>query len=105
MEDKLKYIAEKLGTEEILCQLAEEAAELSQAALKLRRCISGKNPTPKTCQECCNNLIEETSDFELCLDLFLRTCSTEEILMFMSEKDKTRIKKTNRWYERLKEKE
>ena len=31
---------------EILAQLAEEAAELAQAALKLRRSLDGTNPTP-----------------------------------------------------------
>ena len=42
----LEYIAENLSEEDILCQLAEEAAELAQAALKLRRAITGTNPTP-----------------------------------------------------------
>lgn len=41
-------IVEHLGMNEILCQLAEEASELAQAALKLRRAYDGKNPTPKT---------------------------------------------------------
>jgi hypothetical protein len=33
----IRYIASVLSTEDILCQLAEEASELAQAALKLRR--------------------------------------------------------------------
>ena len=33
----IEYIASKLSREDILCQLAEEASELAQAALKLRR--------------------------------------------------------------------
>lgn len=31
---------------EVLAQLAEEVAELAQAALKLRRALDGTNPTP-----------------------------------------------------------
>ena len=34
---KLKQIADKLGKEEILCQLSEECGELIQACLKYRR--------------------------------------------------------------------
>ena len=45
-------IFEELGVCELLCGLAEEASELSQAALKLRRAIDNKNPTTKTCSEC-----------------------------------------------------
>lgn len=40
-------ILETLGTEAVLEQLAEEASELSQAALKLARKLRGVNPTPK----------------------------------------------------------
>lgn len=42
----IRYIASVLSTEDILCQLAEEASELAQAALKLRRALTGTNPTP-----------------------------------------------------------
>ena len=41
-------INEILDKTEILAQLAEESSELAQAALKLRRAIDGKNPTPKS---------------------------------------------------------
>ena len=47
----LEYIAENLSDEDILCQIAEEAAELAQAALKLRRAMTGTNPTPVTVDE------------------------------------------------------
>ena len=60
-------INEILGKTEILAQLAEEASELAQAALKLRRAIDGKNPTPKTISECEAALDEEIADVELCL--------------------------------------
>ena len=54
-----RKIIETLPETERLAQLAEEAAELAQAALKLRRAIDGTNPTPKTIAEARENLIEE----------------------------------------------
>lgn len=59
-------IVKKLGEAEVLAQLAEEAAELAQAALKLRRALDEKNPTPKTEEECRRNLAEEYNDVILC---------------------------------------
>lgn len=46
--DKLQYVFHRLGPDEVLAQLAEEAAELAQAALKYRRTLDmdRKNPTP-----------------------------------------------------------
>lgn len=58
----LEYIAENLSEEDILCQISEEASELAQAALKLRRVITGANPTPVTVDEAEKNLIEEYGD-------------------------------------------
>lgn len=39
-------ITKRIPVCELLAGLAEEAAELTQAALKLRRCYDGTNPTP-----------------------------------------------------------
>ena len=58
----LEYIAENLSDEDILCQIAEEAAELAQAALKLRRAITQTNPTPVTAEKAVVNLVEEYGD-------------------------------------------
>lgn len=54
-----KKVSDILPKTEILAQLAEEASELAQAALKLRRALDGTNPTPKSVEECEANLIEE----------------------------------------------
>ena len=54
---------------EILAQLGEEAAELAQAALKLRRALDGTNPTPVSEAEAWKALIEEFSDVALCCKL------------------------------------
>lgn len=66
-----EYILETLGECEILAQLAEEAAELAKAALKLRRVLDGNNPTPVSEEEALQNLIEEVGDVWVCLDLIL----------------------------------
>lgn len=47
-----KTIPDFLTSAEILAQTGEEAAELAQAALKLRRALTGENPTPKSIAEC-----------------------------------------------------
>lgn len=60
----VKTVCKYLPDVELLCQLAEEAAELAQAALKLRRAIDGTNWTPKTLEECKAALAEELSDME-----------------------------------------
>lgn len=57
-----KKVSDILPKTEILAQLAEEASELAQAALKLRRALDGTNPTPKSVAECEANLIEELAD-------------------------------------------
>ena len=61
----LEYIAANLTDEDILCQIAEEAAELSKAALKLRRVLTGTNPTPVSEDEALHNLCEEIADVSL----------------------------------------
>lgn len=58
-----------LGREELLAQTAEECAELAKAALKLRRVIDGRNPTPVTMEEALDNLEEETADVLGCMML------------------------------------
>lgn len=75
---------------EILVQMAEEAAELAQAALKLRRVIDGTNPTPVTYREAWDNLVEEFGDITICameLDV-----SPDQAVM---------QKKVERWRKRL----
>lgn len=54
---------------EILAQLAEECAELGQAALKLRRALTGDNPTPVSADDAEEHLWEEVADVILCVNL------------------------------------
>lgn len=87
---KAEQIIQKVGECEVLAQLAEEAAELAQAALKLRRALDGKNPTPNTEEERRSALIEEYTDVIHCA------------LVLDLEMDLDQIrKKTERWMKRL----
>lgn len=63
---ELNHVIKTLGTEELLAQLAEKAAELGKAALKLRRALNGKNPTPVSPAEALRNVREEMADVLLC---------------------------------------
>ena len=54
-----------LPYQELLAQMAEEAAELSHAALKLRRALTGRNPTPIQPSEAYHKLVEEYTDVVL----------------------------------------
>ena len=91
-------IKDILPETEILAQLAEEAAELAQAALKLRRVLDGTNPTPVTEAEARRNLVEECADVLNCLNYALD----------MPEKylcEAVRKQKMRRWRARLKSKQ
>ena len=55
-------IKNRIGEPACLEQLAEEAAELAQAALKLARIKRGENPTPVDESDAMDNLFEELSD-------------------------------------------
>lgn len=91
-----RYIREALGTPEILAQLAEEAAELSQAALKYRRALLGTNPTPVSREEALRDLQGEIADVDLCI-----------VMCDLPEYDELALMegKRERWVARLKEKE
>ena len=65
-EEMMFYILERLPRQELLAQLAEEADELGHAALKMRRAIDGRNPTPVTLEETQEMLEEEAADVMLC---------------------------------------
>ena len=93
-ENKLNEITDKLGKEEILCQLSEECSELIQACLKYRRAMKGL--TPKTEKETRDNLIEEMADVLL---------NIEQLISLLGEDTNREINivqayKTDRWWNR-----
>lgn len=71
----IEYIASRLSTEDILCQLAEEATELAQAALKLRRAITGTNPTPVSESTATDDLFEELADVAVAEEAYFASIS------------------------------
>lgn len=93
--DMIDYIRRTLPETELLAQLAEEAAELAQAALKLRRVLDGRNYTPVTENEAQDALFEETRDVVLCLST-LDLVHPESI-----QDDEGTMRKLTRWVTRL----
>ena len=91
----IEYIREQLSQEELLCQLAEEAAELAQAALKLRRVYDGSNPTPVKRSEAYDNLKEEIADIILVLNVLDFDIMPHEQMQIINFK-------LQRWASRLK---
>ena len=87
-------IKQHIPQDELLTQLAEECAELSQAALKLRRALTGINPTPVTAEEARKNLVEETADVYNVLGLLLDAVDNAEIYSIIR-------RKKERWLNRL----
>lgn len=63
----ISTIKEALDVPELLAQLAEECIELGHAALKLRRVLSGLNPTPTPHADAYENVQEEIADVLLVL--------------------------------------
>ena len=66
MQTKQDYIARSIGWEALYTQLAEEAAELAQAAIKVARITHGTNPTPISLIEAKNMVREELTDVVQC---------------------------------------
>lgn len=93
---EMKRIRIELGLPEVLAQLAEEAAELSQSALKLRRVLDGHNPTPVTLSEAEEHLQEEFADVLL---------SMEIVGVDVPCTARTISAKCSRWIERLEDKD
>jgi NTP pyrophosphatase (non-canonical NTP hydrolase) len=100
----IEYIASRLSREDILCQLAEEASELAQAALKLRRVITGTNPTPMNYRDACDNLIEEIADVRAAERVVICAGTEDTSTANLAIESKMEYK-TYRWAKRLREKE
>ena len=99
-QEQIFYIAENLSKGEILAQLAEESAELTQAALKHRRTFTeGASPTPKTEDETLDNLIEEFADVLICAEAI----NHQETKLFEKPFRDVYKYKLRRWYDRIKE--
>lgn len=85
-------ISNRLTVCDRLCQLAEECAELAQAALKTKRVLEGRNPANTNIQDALSNLQEEVGDVLICVTVLSPD--------FTIETD-TPLPKLQRWVSRL----
>ena len=92
---KINEIADKLGKEEILCQLSEECSELIQACLKYRRTMKGLTPKAET--EVRDSLFEELADVLLNIEQMMYLFSNENI---KDSIESIQTYKTDRWWRR-----
>lgn len=97
MNGTFENIHKYLPREEILAQLAEEASELAQAALKLRRVLDRSNPTPKSFFECMKNIEEEIADVHGCISAL----ENSGLRLNWNLIEDIKIKKESRWEWRL----
>ena len=95
-EGQLIAVMTNLPKRELLEALAEESAELTQAALKMiRACDKVENKTAMTKYEAQDNLLEEIADVELVLDCIgIGYFHRHQI-------ERIKAEKLNRWYKRL----
>lgn len=97
LNEHAKYVRDTLPTRDKLEQVAEEAAELSQAALKLIRAYGlSDNPTPTTCEQALSDFSEETQDL-FCVLRLVFTDSRWERITNIDDYPKYR-----RWEDRMK---
>ena len=89
---------ENISDAAMLEGLAEEAAELAQAALKLARVIRKENPTPTTFEAAVGHLTEETADVLLYLQEI-----RERWGITLAEINNIMTLKRQRWENRLEE--
>lgn len=68
IESDIYYIAHNLDIDDLFLQMAEEAAELSQACLKYVRAHKGNNPTKDSEDVYLKEIIEEFTDVQVCAD-------------------------------------
>lgn len=89
-----EFVKENLSQQAIFSQLAEDAAELSAAASKMARILSGENPTPISPEEARAHFLEECGDVDDCIEILV-TPAEEAIIT------DGRMKKFVRWATRI----
>ena len=93
-ERKMQFVRKSLTAEELLIQLAEECAELSQACLKIVR-VSGNNPPKGNLRDLDASFTEELADVQLCMAMLPHYMKDDEAIENIKEH------KLNRWCNRL----
>lgn len=84
-------VSDNVSAQALLCQLAEEASELSMAAMKvMRAAYLEDNPTPVTKEAAIQNLEEEIGDVLVAIDAILANTdlqvSNQQILKTYNDK-------------------
>lgn len=99
-EKQYLKIYSEVGLTEILIVIAEEAAEVAQAALKLRRTINqcSGNPTPVEQQKAIDALNEELGDFLVAVN-----AATPDPMIDADKIMRTERHKRLRWLSRINE--
>lgn len=96
----MKDIYEEVGEPAALELVAEEAAELAQACLKLSRILKGENPTPVPEVLAAEKVMEEAADVQTALSVLSSAqWYDEDKVMYIQ------WKKSERWKERLRKRE
>ena len=96
--DDVNYIVNNISELAVLTALAEEASELSKAAMKYARAKGLlDNPTPISVEQAENDLIEEYNDLLICVGVLNKMPS----LTICVDMD-LRMRKCRRWAERIK---
>lgn len=90
-----EYILKTIGEDEAFAQLEEECAELIQAASKMRRAKTSRNPTPIDFDTAREKFVEEIADVETCLDVLGIDLKTRQ------EIERTKTTKKLRWISRI----
>lgn len=93
VEADINYIADNLESDDLFLQMAEEAAELSQACLKYVRAHKGNNPTKDSEDVYLKGIIEEFTDVQVCAEAIDITADSD-----------IRDSKIHRWADRIRKK-
>ena len=95
--DDIEYVADNISELSALIALAEEASELSKAAMKLARAKGLlDNPTPISVEQAEADLIEEYNDLLNCIFMLQRVSG-----LTVSENTVLRDSKYRRWAVRI----
>lgn len=89
----INYIADQLDSDDLFLQMAEEAAELSQACLKYVRAHKGNNPTKDSEDVYLKGIIEEFTDVQVCAEAIDITADSD-----------IHDSKIHRWADRIRKK-
>ena len=93
VEADINYVVDHLDSDDLFLQMAEEAAELSQACLKYVRAHKGNNPTKDSEDVYLNGIIEEFTDVQVCAEAIDITADSD-----------IHDSKIHRWADRIRKK-